>query len=219
MSFNFFHGSEDNFYAGSNNDYNIALGSFTRWGSPNPETVLKALQDNYNAKYTAAVSTNRTKSAPSERRAARKTLTDAVLAYGEEFLFHNSKLTIADKFLLDIHIDKEPEQVPKPTTIPIIVVILSVIRKLTFKCYTKPGDKRTGKPPRTPTFVLYWAILDHEPTDISELINRTATSGYSIDLLFKEADRGKKLYYAGCWQIARDNLEGPLSQIEYVSIP
>jgi hypothetical protein len=219
MGFNHTHGSEDVFHTGVNNGYVFLRGAFTRLNVPDPATVFKAPLDFYNVKFEAAKQTDRMSSAPAELKAARKALSDAWTDYGEQYLFHNPLLTIADKKALDIHIDKEREKVPRPTTIPIIVVILSVIRQITFRCYTKPGAKRSGKPDRVAYFVVYWAILDHEPTDYSELIHRSSTSGLTIDLSFTDKDRGKRLYYVGCWAIARDNIEGPLTGIEYVSIP
>jgi hypothetical protein len=222
MSFNFFHGSEDNFYAGSNNGYNLVQGNFTRWGSPDPETVLKALQDDYNAKYVAAKSPDRKTSASAVRKAARKALTDAWKDYGERYLFHNPNVTLEDKIAMGIHIPKEPVQKPVPTTIPVIVVILTVLRQVAFKYFkdaSQTKNKHPGKPENVDAFVVYWAILDREPTSIAELINRDFATRGPLTLNFSEEDRGKRLYYVACWEINRDRLKGPMTEIRMVIIP
>jgi hypothetical protein len=81
-------------------------------------------------------------------------------------------------------------------------VVLAVIRQITFKFYKDAAQtkhKRPGKPLNADAFVLYWAILDHEPMSIAELINRASHTWSPLTLTFSEADCGKRLYYVACW--------------------
>jgi hypothetical protein len=81
-------------------------------------------------------------------------------------------------------------------------VVLAVIRLITFKFYKDTATvkrKHPGKPLNADAFVLYWAILDHEPMSIVELINRASRTSSPLTLTFSETDRGKRLYYVACW--------------------
>jgi hypothetical protein len=85
--------------------------------------------------------------------------------------------------------------------------------------YWGHGLKRAGKPRKVGFFVLRWALLDHAPRSIAELINVTESTKPPLTLLFDEADRGKRLYFVASWRIARGALEGPMSDIMMAIVP
>jgi hypothetical protein len=215
----FLKGSDEKLRQGCNKDYDYLRGAYTRLGIPDPAIDLKEPKEAFDAALTAAQAPNHTKADTLHKRRTKKVVKDAYRKYANENLVHNPKLTDNDIVELQLHVDKTPAQKPVPITIPIIVAIVAVFRQVTFRCYTKPSGKRVGKDPDADAFVVYWALLDHEPTSLAELINRSSTTGYSITLDFAEADRGKTLYYVGCWQIDRDRLEGPKTLVAKVIVP
>jgi hypothetical protein len=219
-SFNFVDAAEGVYHPEVNGTYNFLRVAFTRLGVPDPATVLKAPLDDYNTKHEAAASPNRTKTAPAERNAARKTLTDAFMDYGRKHLFFNPNVTLEDRKMLRFREPKTPAPIIPPDMIPIVVVVLSLLRQVKFKYYVLPGEhQRMGKPKGVAKFVAYYLISDTPPKDVSELVNKAEVSDGPLVLNFREADRGKKLYYVVCWAIAHNGLEGPKSQIEFVIIP
>jgi hypothetical protein len=121
---------------------------------------------------------------------------------------------------LGMHRNKPRTPIVPPNLIPIVVVILALLRQVTFKYYAQPGPKqRMGKPQGVAKFVVYYLISDTPPKNFSELVHKAEVSSGPLVLNFRDEDRGKKLYYVVCWAIEHDGLEGPKSQIEFVIIP
>jgi hypothetical protein len=219
-SFRFTKEKEIVFHDKVNDAYNHVEANHERLGVPDPAPVLKAKLDNYNTKHEAAGATDRKKTAPAERQAARKTLTDAFKAYGEEHLFHNPRLTPEDKAMAHIHEDKTTRtSIVPPNILPIVIVVLAVIRQITFKYYAHPDASHMGKPPKVAKFVVYYLISDTPPKSVAELVHKVTSSDPPLVMNFRDEDRGKRLYYVTCWAIAHNDLEGPKSQIEFVIIP
>jgi hypothetical protein len=114
-SFNLTKEPEDVFHDRVNFIYPFLESNYTQLGIPDPETDLKAPLDGYNTKYATAKLPDRPKTAVTLRKEARATLTDELNKYGKEYLFNNHNLTLNDKLLLGIHIDKtDRTKVPKP---------------------------------------------------------------------------------------------------------
>jgi len=80
------------------------------------------------------------------------------------------------------------------------------------------GAENRGKPYRYDGALFAWALLDHEPTSLSELVNRTLSPRSPLTLTFSEEDRGRKLYAAAAWQNGGENL-GPWSNIQFTYVP
>jgi hypothetical protein len=64
-----------------------------------------------------------------------------------------------------------------------------------------------------------WAILDHPPTGINELINSAFDTKSPLILEFNEEDRGKRVYMVGRWEIEREGIKGDFGEIVPAIIP
>jgi hypothetical protein len=220
--FEFLTTNEEDLRQGANGVYVHLEENWERLGVPHPAEALKTPKENYDAALTAAQDPNRNRSQVMDKKRAKKPVKDAYRAYANEYLIHNHRLTEDDIVMLRLHRNKHRSTKQPPKTSPIVIVVLNVMRQITFKFYKElstTGPIRPGKPDNADAFVLYWAILDHEPTHISELINRSSCTWSPLTLTFSEEDRGKRLYYVACWQINRDRLEGPKTAIDMVIIP
>jgi hypothetical protein len=205
---------------GCNRAYDYLRGCFTRLGVPDPATDLKVPKEEFDAALTATQDPNHTPADTREKNRAQKAVIKAYRKYANENLVHNPRLTDMDILELQLHERKPSAPIIPPNLIPIVVVVLSLLRQVTFKYYAQPGPKqRMGKPKGVAKFVAYYLISDTPPKDVSELVNRAEVSDGPLVLNFREADRGKRLYYVVCWAIAHNGLEGPKSQIEFVIIP
>jgi hypothetical protein len=215
--FNFFRLSYDEFGYAANDTYAFLDANYGRLGMPSPKKAIFAPLTAFNNACDAVKAGGAATSA--ERREARKTLEKAFRGYGYEHLFHNPRLTAADKAMAHLHNAKKTRtEVSVPDTIQLVLVITAIVRELSFM-YWGHGMKRAGKPRKVGFFVLRWALLDHDPASIAELINVTESSKPPLTLRFDESDRGKRLYFVVSWRIARGALEGPTSDIMMAIVP
>jgi hypothetical protein len=85
--------------------------------------------------------------------------------------------------------------------------------------YKDEKSARRGKPKGGHGIEIRWAVLDHVPTDISELVNSSFDTNPPLTLVFEKHDRGKRIYLCGCWEIEREGEKGPFGAIEEAIIP
>jgi hypothetical protein len=81
------------------------------------------------------------------------------------------------------------------------------------------GSDRRGKPEGVAGIEIRWAILDHYPATNKELINSGFDTASPWVNEFDEADRGKKVYYCGRWEIPTEGGKGPLGEIVEAIVP
>jgi hypothetical protein len=128
-------------------------------------------------------------------------------------------VTDEDRALAGWRIRKtEYEPVQRPRDKPIVHTDTRNEREVTF-CFRALNAKRQGRPKNIAACVIRWAILDHPPTGIAELIHVESITKSPFTLKFNDSDRGKRLYFVACWQIERGRVEGPMTEIRYVIIP
>ncbi|MHC6203158.1 hypothetical protein ACYULU_08175 [Breznakiellaceae bacterium SP9] len=118
-------------------------------------------------------------------------------------------------------IGKEPKPshtpLPPPTTIPVLRFDSSIIRQITVY-FQDEGSERRGKPTGVHGVELRWAILDHVPTDINELINTEIDTKSPFTLRFSQEERGKSLYTCPRWENSKPQ-KGPWGAIGMAVIP
>jgi hypothetical protein len=82
------------------------------------------------------------------------------------------------------------------------------------------GSARRGKPDDVHGIEIRWAFLDHPPLNIEkELFNSSFDTESPLTLVFEEADRGKRLYMAGRWEIEREGIKGEFGDIATAIVP
>lgn len=67
---------------------------------------------------------------------------------------------------------------------------------------------------------IRWAFRDEPPLDIEQDLGNSAFDTNSPHkLVFKEADRGKRIYLAGRWEIEREGEKGECGDIVTAIVP
>jgi hypothetical protein len=66
--------------------------------------------------------------------------------------------------------------------------------------------------------VIFWAVLDHVPSGIEELVNSVLATRTPHILEFTGKDRGKTVYIALRWQNTKGRM-GPPSGIQSAIVP
>jgi hypothetical protein len=148
---------------------------------------------------------------PAATDVKNKALTRTFAKIREVIAYNYNKPGLPDTVILEAGLKiggGEHTPVVVPDTSPDLSVDSSVIRRLGIH-YRVAGHKREGKPDHVYAMVLDWAMLDHPPASLPELTNHVTDTYPPIVLEFGEEDRGKKVYMAGSWQIAREGEKGP----------
>jgi hypothetical protein len=110
---------------------------------------------------------------------------------------------------------RTPIQPPK--TYPEFVINTSVIRCLII-LFRDLGSKSKAKPHGVHGAEICWAILDHQPLSVAELVHSSFDTRSPFKLTFDETDRGKTVYFCLRWESTRGE-KGPWSEIVMAIIP
>ena len=102
--------------------------------------------------------------------------------------------------------------VPIPETVPEIEADSAVIRVVGLRMRDH-GSKSWAKPEHVHSMDLRWGIADSRPGHVDQLPNMASTTSNPITLRFEEAERGKRVFYAGRWVNSKAEC-GPWSDIE-----
>jgi hypothetical protein len=105
----------------------------------------------------------------------------------------------------------------KPTTFPDAFVKSDVIRELTVDFRDHESLSR-GKPHGIHGVEIRWAILDHQPQDVNELIHSEFDTHSPFTLEFKENERGQTVWFCLRWENTRGE-KGPWSEFISAIIP
>jgi hypothetical protein len=135
-----------------------------------------------------------------------------------EYIRSSSKVSPEDKLAIGLHERKPPHHIVPPHTVPKLEPRVGNPRQVEVP-YHDAASERRGKPENVHGIEVRWAILDHEPTGVEELIHSSFDTRSPLILTFDEADRGKRVYMAGCWEIEREGEKGPMGEIVSCFIP
>jgi hypothetical protein len=108
-----------------------------------------------------------------------------------------------------------PASVPK--THPIAETDTSIIRQVTIH-FMDSVTRRRGKPYGVHGAEIRWAVLDHVPASVKELVNSDFDTATPFTLYFDESDRGKRLYFSLRWE-STVNEKGPFGEIYSAVVP
>ena len=108
--------------------------------------------------------------------------------------------------------------VPAPLTSPELTPDTGTRRRVIVH-YRDEGSEKRGKPDHVHGLELRWAVLDHPPAHNKELVNSAFDTRSPLTLEFDEADRGKRVYMMGLWEIEREGIKGPPGAIVEAVIP
>jgi hypothetical protein len=110
------------------------------------------------------------------------------------------------------------EHIPAPATVPELSPRAGNPRQVVVP-YRDKGVDRKGKPADVHGIEVRWAILDHPPADVKDLVNSAFDTNSPLMLEFEEHDRGKRVYMAGLWEIEREGIKGQPGEIVSAIVP
>jgi hypothetical protein len=149
---------------------------------------------------------------------AKEAAKNAMRDFANTSIRYNKLMTEEQKREYGIHTPEPGSPVKVPTTSPRLIIDTGTRRRLII-FYRDEKSTRRGKPKGVHGIEIRWAILDHVPTGIEELINSSFDTNPPLTLVFSEQDRGKRVYLCGCWEIEREGEKGPFGAIEEAIIP
>ncbi|MDR1222738.1 MAG: hypothetical protein LBL07_07675 [Tannerella sp.] len=148
---------------------------------------------------------------------ARKTY-EKLLRVLVQVLESNPRVTDDNRRAMGIVIrDTTRTPVKPPKSYPEFSVDSSIIRCLLI-LFWDLGSKSKAKPHGVHGAEIRWAILDHPPVSVEELIHSNFDTRSPFELMFDESDRGKTVYFCLRWENTRGE-KGPWSEIVMAIIP
>jgi hypothetical protein len=152
-----------------------------------------------------------------KRKEAVKAFTAKVRGFVNHEL-RNRAVTDDDRIALGLPIhDTTPTPIGPPTSTPTLIIDLSSHRQIRFR-YQDQDSHSKAKPYGVNGAVVAWGLLTAPPVDQEDLPHTFLATRSPFTMDFREADRGKTLYIALCWQNERGQL-GPWSDLQTAIIP
>jgi hypothetical protein len=107
--------------------------------------------------------------------------------------------------------------VPPPPTRPEFRLAVKDTRRISVH-FKDQGVESKAKPYGYDGAVIYWAVSDTPITDTAQLVHSTLATRTPYILEFAEADRGKTVYTALCWQNEKGDKGSP-TEIQSTVVP
>jgi hypothetical protein len=149
---------------------------------------------------------------------ARKAAEHGMEVFANTSIRYNRKMKEEDKQDYGIHTPEyNPSSITAPASFPEAETDTSVLRQVTIRFWDSLTKKR-GKPHGVHGAEIRWAILDHPPKSVAELVNSDFDTASPFTLKFDESQRGLRLYFCLRWETTT-NLKGPDGEIYSVIIP
>ncbi|MDR2552400.1 MAG: hypothetical protein LBD31_04435 [Treponema sp.] len=130
----------------------------------------------------------------------------------------NKQMADEDKLVYGIRPpDRTATPAGEPESFPEAEPDTSIIRQLTIHFWDSATKKR-GKPHGVHGAEIRWALLDHAPVSVDELINSDFDTASPFTLKFDEGRRGQRVYFCLRWE-STTNRKGPFGEIGSAIIP
>jgi hypothetical protein len=149
---------------------------------------------------------------------ARAEMEPEARSFINEFIRNSSLVSPEDKAAVGVYPRQPPHHVETPPTWPVLEPRDKGPRQVEVP-YHDVGSEHRGKPRNVHAVKIFYAILDHEPKSVAELIHEVTDTRSPAHIIFGEEDRGKRVYMAGCWEIEREGETGPMGEIVSGFIP
>jgi hypothetical protein len=210
---------DEKFLEWAKNLYNYALANYSKWAVPGPQPELHAPLAAYEAAFQSAVNPNRGRVDVLTKNETRDALKGKARVYVKAYLVNNPAVTDEDKAAMGLPVYKKGKsRIQLPDTVPELTVDTGTPRRHKVH-YRDQGSERRGKPPHVAGIEIRSAILDHYPASVDELVNSDFDTASPFVKDYTEADRGKRVYYCGRWEIPREGGKGPFGEIVEAIIP
>jgi hypothetical protein len=189
------------------------------WGIPVlAASGLAAKTAAYETVYEAATGENGTKALVLEKNEKRYALKAEVRNVKNKHIDYNDAVTYPDRERLGLPIrDRKPTPKPRPTSRPVLEVLPTNNRQHTGTAINQATGKKT-KPEDAYGVRFAWEIRDTPPENADALRHSVFRRKVSEVFNYGEEDRGKKVFYAACYENAKGEA-GPWSDIVEAIIP
>ena len=149
---------------------------------------------------------------------AKEAAQNAMRDFAHTGMRHNKMMRDEDRFFYGIHpADGSHTPDAEPASFPEAEGETSIPRQVTVH-YWDSLTKKRGKSHGIHGAEVRWAVLDHPPASIDELIHSDFDTASPFTLKFDEASRGKRVYFCLRWE-SNTGLKGPWGEIYSAIIP
>jgi PIN domain nuclease of toxin-antitoxin system len=179
---------------------------------------LLVLVNEYETIFELAKGENGTKALILEKHEKRDALIATVRNIKNKYIDYNDIITNPDRERLGLPVrDRNPTPKPKPVGRPLLKVRPTNNRQHTITAINQETGKKT-KPENVHGVRFVWEIRDTAPTNADDL-RRSVFRIKTVEVFdYSEEDRGKKVFYAACYENAKGDA-GPWSDIVEAIIP
>ncbi|MDR1399085.1 MAG: hypothetical protein LBJ41_04095 [Treponema sp.] len=189
------------------------------WGIPtDTASGMNTQITAYEVVYEAATGGKGTKALIVEKNEKRDALIAEVRNVKNRFIDYNTAISDADREQLGLpRRDRTPTPKPRPTSRPTLEVLPTNNRQHTVTAVNQKTGKKT-KPDDAYGVRFVWEIRDTLPTSAEDLRHSVFRRRIVEAFDYIEEDRGKKVFYAACYENAKGEA-GPWSDIIESLIP
>jgi hypothetical protein len=186
-----------------------------------PQAVRTALANSYADWYTAYAMTigPHTKVDTGAKNDAKKAAIVLIRPFVNQYL-RFPPVTDEDRTAMGIHNkDTHPTPVKPPETGPSYSIVQMGPGALGIVYRNGDKGKKGSKPPGVRGARVYYGVPGEAPKEQEELPASVWATRCPHLIRFREADRGKRAYFALKWEIQRENGDSPWSEIQSELVP
>jgi hypothetical protein len=189
------------------------------WNIPaDAASGLTAEAGAYETIYEAAKGENGTRALVLEKNEKRDALKSDVRNIKNKYIDYNDAVTDPDRERLGLPIrDRKPTPKPRPVSRPTLEVLPTNNRQHTAAAINQATGTKT-KPADAYGVRYVWEIRETAPANAGELRHSVFRRKTTEVFDYNEEDRGKRVYYADCYENAKGEA-GPWSDIVEAIIP
>jgi hypothetical protein len=194
-------------------------GPVPEWDHVPPQAVakLKGVFAVWRAAYSVTLEPHTFLDTGTKNR-ARDAMETEGRSFVNEYIRNSSKVSEMDKECVGVFARAKRHRVEPPRTVPILEPRAGTSGQIRIYCLDSVKVSR-GLPKGVIGIEVLWAVSDHPPVSISELVHSSFATRCPLILSFDEADRGKRVYMTARWQIERDGKKGNTGEIVSCFIP
>jgi hypothetical protein len=194
----------------------VAAGA-EEWGIPAEEVAeLQALVEQFSALLFQALSPRKTPVIVFKKNQIRKQLVTAIRTM-TGFRLKNPAIADYQRVTLGLHVrDKAYTRIQAPDTCPQINTWLRLTYQVIVVIHNADGGR--AKPYGTVGAYIAYEVSDTPIKSYKSLTRNVLATRTPCTLDFEDADRGKNVYIAACWQTKKGK-RGPWSQIINTIVP
>ncbi|MDR1116189.1 MAG: hypothetical protein LBL33_08625 [Tannerella sp.] len=194
--------------------------NITQWGLDRTwfESVVKPAKTGWENAWAAYQDpAQRTRVITFTKNEKRETY-EKILRILVQLLKYNQRITDENRTAMGIVMrNTTGTPVKAPKTRPEFIIDTSTIRRLIIAFWNLTGRSK-AKPHGVHGAEIRWAILDHPPVSVEELVHSSFDTHSPFELAFDESERGKTVYICLRWENTRGE-KGPWSEIVKAVIP